>query len=548
VRSRGSVRPVSPHSKRLTLVACILGSAIVFIDATVVNVALPAIRDDLDAGLATQQWVVEAYLLTLGSLLLLGGSLGDLFGRRRIFALGVAAFAATSLLCAVAPTAEMLVAARALQGVAGALLVPGTLAVIVATFDESERGQAIGTWTAWTGVSTIVGPLAGGALVDLASWRWIFAVGLVPMVVTLVLVRVALPPDLDETSNRHVDWIGAVLCTLGLAGPVFALIEQPRYGWEDPVVALPLALGPVLLVMFVLHERRSPDPMLPLRLFRERNFGVGNLATLGIYAGLGSATFLLPVFLQQVAGWDAIEAGLSLLPVTVIMFLLSSRFGSLADRLGPHLFMGAGPIVAGAGLFLLVRLDADAGYAGEVLPAIAVFGVGLALTVAPLTATVLAGVDEHYAGIASGVNNAVARVAGLVAIAGVGAAVAAQFGSTLDERLARVRMDSNARAAVAEAKTRPMALDAVERVRGPERPVLVSAVEEASVDAFRGGVVISALIVVLGGIVSIVGIRNPRRPVNAEGCPGGAIVGASEDAGRIPAMPPEAPQPAPARV
>jgi EmrB/QacA subfamily drug resistance transporter len=394
----------STRAKRLTLIACISGSAIVFIDSTVVNVALPAIREDLDVGLAAQQWVVEAYLLTLASLLLIGGSLSDLFGRRRIFALGTILFGVTSAMCAVAPSAETLIGARALQGAAGALLVPSTLATIMAVFPEAERGRAIGSWTAWSGVSTVVGPLAGGALIDAASWRWIFAINLIPVALTLYLVLRELPAQADvRLDHEHVDWPGALLAGLGLAGPVFALIEQPSRGWSDPLVIVPLVGGVLLFGLFLLQERRSPEPMMPLELFRRRNFAVGNASTLAIYGGLGAALFFLVLFLQETAGYDALEAGLALMPITVIMFFLSSRFGALADRLGPRLFMGAGPIVGGAGLLMLLGIDADPHYTTDVLPAMALFGLGLAITVAPLTATVLSDADQNHSGVASGV-------------------------------------------------------------------------------------------------------------------------------------------------
>src|SRR5579884_1567631 len=270
--------------KRVALVAAILGSGIVFLDGTIVNVALPAIRQSLHGALAEQQWVVEAYLLTLSSLLLIGGSLGDLFGRRRVFTIGLTGFGVFSLVCAVAPSSGVLIGARAVQGIAGAMLVPSTLALIMDNFDEGDRGAAIGSWTAWTGIVTVIGPLAGGLLVQLASWRWIFAVNVVPVAATLLLLR-RLPAD--RRSPGHVDVVGAVLCALGLAGPVFALIEQPSYGWSSPIVAVPLIAGLTLFAAFLLWERRSPQPMMPLHLFRRRNFAVGNLTTFTLYAGLG---------------------------------------------------------------------------------------------------------------------------------------------------------------------------------------------------------------------------------------------------------------------
>lgn len=537
------------REKRLTLIACIAGSAIVFIDGTVVNVALPAIREDLGVGLAAQQWVIEAYLLTLASLLLIGGSLSDLFGRRRVFALGTALFGVTSAMCAAAPSAETLIAARALQGAAGALLVPSTLATIMAVFPEEERGRAIGSWTAWSGVSTVIGPLAGGALVDAASWRWIFALNIIPVAVTLYLVIRALPAQADvRLPHRHVDWQGAVLAGLGLAGPVFALIEQPNHGWGDPLVYVPLVGGIVLLGLFILQERRSPEPMMPLDLFRRRNFAAGNLATLAIYAGLGSGLFFTVLFLQETAGYEALEAGLALMPITILMFFLSSRFGALADRLGPRLFMGGGPIVGGAGLLMLLGLGSDPDYLTEVLPPMALFGLGLALTVAPLTATVLSDADQNHSGVASGVNNAVARVAGLLAIAAVGAFVSAEFISTVDDRVPGRRLDPQSRQAVEDAKDRPLTTSAARDAAPGERPFLRRAFEDASVDAFHVAIGFSGALVVAGGLVSLAGIRNPRRKVAAAECPGGAICGASEDVRHAEPVRLPAPEPEPARA
>jgi EmrB/QacA subfamily drug resistance transporter len=442
-------------------------------------------------------------------------------------------FGVTSALCAIAPNAGFLVAARTLQGVAGALLVPSSLATIVAVYPESERGAAIGSWTAWTGISTVIGPLAGGVLIGVASWRWVFALNLLPVVATLYLIARELPEVLDERiENVHVDDLGAVLCALGLAGPVFALIEQPRYGWGDPRVLLPLIVGLVLLVLFVVHEARSREPMLPLSLFQRHNFAYGNLATLLVYAGLGAALFFLTLFLQETAGYSALEAGLALLPLTILMFFLSRRFGALADRFGPRFFMSVGPIVAGAGLLLLIRLDANADYVADVLPAVAIFGFGLAMTVAPLTATVLADADEHHAGIASGVNNAIARVAGLLAIAAVGAAVSAAFVSTLDDEVGGGPQDPKLRNAVADARARPLTTGGGESLSASDRRRFDRSVEKASVRSFHVGIGISGLLVIAGGLVSAAGIQNPRRKTAAEECPGGAIYGASREVAR----------------
>src|ERR671919_999845 len=439
----GGAAPLAARRQTLILVAAILGTTVVTVDATVVNVALPAIEEDLGGGLAGQQWTANAYLVTLGSLLLIGGSLGDIFGERRVFAFGVGAFGVTSLACALAPTIEILVAGRALQGVAGALLTPAALAVIVANFVPDDRGKAVGAWTAWGGVGTVLGPLIGGQLVDAASWRWIFAINLPIVLVTMWLILRVVPQARERDPDARVDVVGALLCALGLAGMTFGLIEQPLRGWGSPVVAGTLIAGAVLFAGFLVWEARTRHPMLPLGLFKRHNFAFGNIETFAMYGGLGLLFFFLVLFLQQVAGWSATAAGTASIPVTVVMFAFSTRFGMMADRYGPRFFMGVGPLVAAAGLALFLRLDSDVDYLTDLLPALLVFGVGLSMTVAPLTSTVLADADESNAGIASGVNNAIARVASLVAIAAVGAVVAASFSSRLEREVG------------AEALTRP---------------------------------------------------------------------------------------------
>jgi EmrB/QacA subfamily drug resistance transporter len=406
-------------AERRVLVAAILGSFVAFLDMSVVNVALPAIRRSLGGGIAAQQWVVDAYLLSLSALILTAGSLSDLFGRKRVFVAGLLGFGLASLLCAAAPGATFLIVARGLQGIAGALLVPSSLAMIMSGFSGEAQARAIGIWTAWTGMAFIVGPLLGGALVDL-SWRWVFAINVAPIAATL-LVTARLPPDGARGAGRRVDGPGAALCAAGLGGLTFGLIEQPRAGWGAPVVFVPFAAGAALMAAFLLWERASPQPMLDFALFRRRNFAVGNVATVAIYAGLSAATFMLAIFLQQTAGYAPLAAGLALLPVTLLMFFLSPRFGRMAGRLGPRRFMAGGPVVAAVGLWLLGRMGPHPGYARDVLPGVLAFGVGLAATVAPLTAAILGGVGEQHAGIASAINNAVARVAGLLAIAAIGA-------------------------------------------------------------------------------------------------------------------------------
>jgi EmrB/QacA subfamily drug resistance transporter len=541
------------RAKRLTLAAAIMGSFVVGIDATVVNVALPAIEHDLGGGLAGQQWVVNAYLLFLGSLILIGGSLGDLFGEQRVFRIGVAGFGIVSALCAAAPTIELLVAARALQGIFGALLTPAALAIIVATFPPAERGGAIGSWTAWSGIATVVGPLVGGQLVDGVSWRVIFAIN-VPFVLVTLAMSTAIPAGRAGRAHARVDVVGAVLVAVGLAGPTFALIEQPRLGWGDPAVALPLAGGVLLLLAFVAWERHHPDPMLPLGIFRVRNFAVGNAETLTMYAGLSLVFFLLVIYLQQVAGYSALEAGLATMPATIVMFLLSRRFGALADRYGPRFFMGVGPLVAAAGLLLFQRLDADVDVVTELMPGLLVFSVGLSMTVAPLTATVLAAADESNAGIASAVNNAIARVAGLMATAAVGAIVASQFGGALDDRLAGRRLSPPAQRAVAIAKERSLGTVDARGAPPRERRLLAEAGRAASEHAFHTAMGIAAALVAGGGLLGLAGIQDPRkvpcRDVAAADCPGGQLVGHPRDAARERRLPevelPPRGEPAPA--
>jgi EmrB/QacA subfamily drug resistance transporter len=511
------VRP-SAAQKRLTLIAAILGSSVVFIDSTVVNVALPAIEEDLGGGLAAQQWVSNAYLVTLSSLILIGGSLGDIFGERRIFSLGVFGFGVSSLVCAAAPTIEVLVLGRALQGVFGALVTPAALAVIVATFDQDERGGAVGSWTAWSGIGTVAGPLVGGQLVDAASWRWIFALNLPLVAVDLLLINRAMPPSRPRPADARVDVPGALMCAFGLAGATFGLIRQPEAGWGDPTVAIPLLGGVALLVAFVLYEARASHPMLPLSLFRRRNFAVANAETLLVYGGLGLLFFFLVLYLQQVAGYDALEAGATGLPVTIVMFALSKRFGVLADRYGPRFFMSVGPLLGAVGLALLLRIGAEVDYWTDVLPGLVLFSLGLSMTVAPLTATVLADADEHNAGIASGVNNAVARVGGLVAIAAVGAIIAASFDAKLDDALEeRAQADPAIAAALDEARDQPLAV--VERP-----PAVREATEDASVEVFRLGIGVAAALLFAGGLLGA-GIMNPRRVVKAGDCPGGQLAG-----------------------
>lgn len=498
------------RSQRLTLVAAILGSAVVFLDSTVVNVALPALSRDLGAGLASQQWVVEAYLLALVSLLLVGGSLSDRFGRRIIFVIGLAGFGATSALCAMAPSDEFLIAARALQGMAGALLVPGSLALVAAGFDGAQRGRAIGTWTAWTGIATVLGPAGGGLLIDELSWRWVFWVNVPLVLTTIALTLRHVPESRDPEAARGVDRLGIVLSAIGLGGPVFALIEQPAFGWSSPLVLVPLLGGVAAFAAFLVHEARAQKPMLDLSLFRVRNFAVTNAVTFAAYSGLLGGFFFIGIYLQQTAGYSAFEAGLALTPVSLTLFVLSPQFGKLASGAGPRLPMTFGPIVAGAGMLLFLRVDADAAYATEVLPAAIVFGLGLSATVAPLTATVLDSVSERRTGIASGISNAVSRVAGLVAIAVLGAVISAQFDSTLQGALAGESLDPAAREEVARLQGKPLGAAQANDLPEEQARLLEEAATDASTAGFHLGMGIAGGLLIFGGLVSGAGIRNPK--------------------------------------
>jgi len=513
------------RQQRLTLVATILGSTVVFLDSTVVNVALPAIADGLDAGLAGQQWVVEAYMLALVSLLLVGGSLGDQFGRRRMFVAGLVAFGVTSALCAVAPTVEFLVGARALQGIAGALLVPGSLAIVAATFDGAARGKAVGTWTAWTGIATVFGPAGGGALIGIASWRAIFWVNLPLIAATVALTMHSVRESRDPDAFRGIDWLGIGLSAAGLGGPVFALIEQPTRGWGDPLVWIPFVAGIACFALFVAHEARARHPMLDLGLFRIRNFAIANLTTLTAYAGLIGGLFFVGLFLQQVAGYSALEAGLATTPISLILFLLSPRWGRLASGTGPRLPMTLGPIVGGVGLLMLLMVGPDGEYVTEVLPGILVFGLGLSATVAPLTATVLDSVEERHVGIASGVNNGVSRVAGLLAIAVLGAVISAYFGSTLDSNLGDRPLGPVAERTVSDAKAQPLAVPDTGKLPSAQAARVSTASADASTSAFHLGIGIAGLLMIAGGIVSAVGIENPRRTTRAIPSRGSAQAG-----------------------
>ncbi len=462
VRRAGVLNEDVSRQQRLVLVIAILASFVAFLDSSVINVALPAISRELGGGLSTQQWVVDAYLITLSSLILLAGSLSDVYGRIVVLRVGLICFGVASVLIAISPSAEFLIVMRGVQGIAAALLVPSSLALIISTFRDAAQSKAIGTWTAWSSAAFLAGPILGGLFVDTLSWRLVFVINLIPIAVALWMLFVLRQKDVRVAGVR-IDYPGAMLGVIGLGGPVFALIEQANYGWSSPVIFLPFAIGLASLGAFIWWERRAQDPMLPLSIFAARNFAWGNLSTALVYAALSIGGFIIVVYLQQVAHFPATIAALALLPVSLGNVFLSGLFGTLSGRFGPRLFMTLGPIIAGAGYLLMLMIGQQVNYWTQVLPGIVVFALGLSMTVAPLTAAILGSIPAARAGIGSAVNNAVARVAGLIATAMIGVIVA----GTLD------------------------------------------------VNSFHRVIAVTALFLILGGIVSFIGIRNPRTPSTA---------------------------------
>lgn len=449
--------------QRLVIAIAVLASFITFLDGTVVNVALPAISEELGGGITTQQWVVDAYLITLSALILLAGSLSDAYGRVLVMRIGLIAFGIASVAVAAAIDPLMLIVARGAQGAAGALLVPSSLALITATMRGDLQARAIGVWTAFTTAAQLVGPLLGGLFVDFLSWRFVFLINVLPIGVTLLLLaRLHLP---EHPRSVRVDWWSGALCALGLGAIVFSLIEQPNLGWASPAIWIPAVVGAALFAVFLWRQGRSATPLMPLWLFRVRDFGWGNLATLFVYAALSLNGFVVGVYLQQGAGLSATAAGLASLPMTILMILLSSRAGGWAGRWGPRIFMTVGPLIMAVGALMLLTVNTAFDYWAQVLPAMIVMGLGLSLTVAPLTAAILGAIDENHSGIASAVNNAVSRVAGLLVVAMLSTIV----GGSLD------------------------------------------------LDGFHNAAWVTAALLVLGGVVSWIGIR--RNPSEAAAPP-----------------------------
>lgn len=417
------------------LIATILGSSMAFIDSSVVNVALPALQQAFNTSSANVQWVVEAYALFLSALILVGGSLGDHFGRKRIFALGIALFALASIWCGCAPSIEQLIFARAIQGTGGALLVPGSLAIISAAFREERRGQAIGTWSGFTSVTSVLGPVLGGWLVQYASWRWVFFINVPLAVVVLLILFWRVPESRDEEARGRLDWLGALLATLSLAGITSGLIESSTLGFLHPFVLSALVGGILALLLFILVEARIAHPMMPLALFRSSTFSGANLLTFLLYGALSAATYFIPFNLIQVQGYSPAEAGAALAPFALTMFLLSRWTGNLVKRVGARLPLVLGPSITAIGFILFAIPNIGGSYWTTFFPAVLVMSIGMSITVAPLTTTVMNAVSQHHTGTASGINNALARTAGLIAIASLGIVIALAFHSNLDQHL-----------------------------------------------------------------------------------------------------------------
>lgn len=512
IRSGEAAAPCAQAAGPWILAATILGSSMAFIDGTVVNVALPALEAKLNATVVDAQWVVESYALFLAALLLVGGSLGDHFGRRRIFCLGIALFALASAWCGLAPDVKQLIIARAVQGIGGALLVPGSLAIISASFDEGKRGQAIGTWSGFTAITAAVGPVIGGWLIDHVSWRAVFFINLPLAVVVLVLAWWHVPESRDEESQRGLDFSGAALATISLGATVYGLIESSRLGFGDRRVIIAWILGVVTWLLFIFVEKRRPNPMLPLALFRSRDFSGANLLTLFLYTGLSGALFFLPLNLIQVQGYSATAAGAASLPFILIMFLLSRWSGGLVRRYGAKLPLVVGPIVAALGFALFLRPAIGGSYWLTFFPAVVVLGFGLAISVAPLTTTVMNAVKENRAGIASGINNAVSRTAGLLAVAVFGVVMLHAFNQHLDRLLSTMEIPTEARGFVDNQRIRLAGAELPDNLDPQMQMSLRQAINEAFVWGFRQIMLMAAGLALLSALVAWWLIQGKRRP------------------------------------
>ncbi len=494
--------------RRWTLAATILGSSMAFIDGTVVNVALPALQKNLNATVTDVQWVIEAYTLFLAALLLFGGSLGDQFGRKKIYAIGVAFFALASIWCGLAPNIHQLIIARAAQGAGGALLVPGSLAIISATFSENDRGAAIGTWSGATAITTALGPVLGGWLIEHVSWRAVFFLNFPLAIAVIVLVLKFVPESRDEDNSGKLDLFGAALATISLGAIVYGLIESSSSGWTNPMVLASLAGGVILLALFVLVEARRRNPMLPLGLFRSRNFASANLLTLFLYAALAGTLFFLPLNLIQVQKYSATAAGAATLPFILIMFGLSRWSGGLVKRYGSRWPLVIGPIIAGIGFTLFIRAGVGANYWTAFFPAVVVLGLGMAISVAPLTTTVMNSVKASHAGVASGINNAMSRTAGLLAIAVFGLVMFHVFNGCLDQRLAQISVPPDLRQELNQQRNKLAAAEIPTTVNQETRLALEHSFDECFVNGFHRVMLMGAALAFASSLTAWVGIRD----------------------------------------
>ena len=507
ISAAGATAPCGKARARWILAATILGSSMAFIDGTVVNVALPALQAKLNATSVDVQWVVESYALFLAALLLLGGSLGDHFGRRRIYAIGVVLFALASVWCGVAPNILQLIVARAVQGIGGAMLVPGSLAIISASFPEEERGKAIGTWSGSTAITTAMGPVIGGWLIEHVSWRAVFFLNLPLAIVVLLLVVRFVPESRNEEDSKELDLLGAGLATFSLGAIVYGLIESSRLGLSSPTVIGSLIAGTIIFGAFILVEARVKHPMMPLKLFSSRNFAGANMLTLFLYASLAGTLFFMPLNLIQVQGYSATAAGAATLPFILIMFLLSRWSGGLVKHYGARLPLVVGPIIAAAGFALFLRPGVGGSYFTTFLPAIVVLGLGMAISVAPLTTTVMNSVKQSHAGIASGVNNAVSRTAGLLAVAVFGLTMFHAFNSCLDRRLNQMPITVEVRQALNTERLKLAAADIPHGVDEETRKSIEQAIDECFVFGFRRVMLLGAGLALAGSVLAWVMIR-----------------------------------------
>lgn len=484
IRSQIAIAPCRDKAGVWVLAATILASSMAFIDSTVVNVALPALQNSFGASVVGVQWVVESYGLTLAALILVGGSMGDLFGRRRMFLVGVAIFAIASMACGLAASLGQLIVFRAIQGIGAAFMVPGSLALISASFEENERGRAIGTWSGSTAITTAIGPVLGGWLIEHLSWRWAFFIN-VPMATAATAIALWHVSESRSKQHRRIDWWGTLAATLGLTGLVFGFIQSTSLGWKDPLVAGSLVAGVACLAVFPFIEWRVASPIVPLSLFRSRAFRGANLLTLLLYAAVGLFFFVLPLDLIQVRGYSATAAGAAVLPLILLMFLLSRWSGGLVDRYGARLPLMIGPFIAAVGFFLFSVLSTGGSYWTTVFPPIVVLGLGMAVSVAPLTTVVMQAVDQDRVGTASGINNAVARVAALLAIAVLGSVLVLAFSHQLNRRLANVTMPADVRAELQSNEIKLAALKVPSGIEPAEAAVINSSISTSFVFSFR---------------------------------------------------------------